>query len=113
MPSARKGESRTAARLVATREQNPPLDGLDGVGRDGLVESLLPVVLGEDVELHGAELGLEGRDGIVDAKVQLGTDAVEHDLESAHSLVQHALLGNRKSGQSCRDCSEREPHDDE
>ncbi len=102
---------RTEAGLVATSGQNPPLLGLGSTGRDRLVQSVLPVLQGQDVHLHGSSLSLQGSNGIMATRIGHDAAKVAEDvLELSLVLLEDALLGSSQSGQSRGNDGEREAH---
>lgn len=103
----------TKARLVSTSDQDPPLLGRLCAGGHRRIESVLPVVLGQDGELHGARLGRFGGGGIIlvgrwDIRGGLAQDL----LGLSNVLVQRILLRGRESGQSRDESSCGEAHCD-
>lgn len=60
---------RTKAGLVASGDEHPPLLRLGGLRADGSVESLLPVVQRQDVQLAWAGLGLSSMNRVMSVRV--------------------------------------------
>lgn len=103
----------TVARLVSARNQQPPLLGGGGISGDGLVEGLLPVLEGQDVESHGASLGLGRSDRIMVAWVgNVAANLAEEVLELGLVLVDGRVLGSGEGGQSREDSGRGEAHDE-
>lgn len=103
----------TKARLVSASDQNPPLLGCLCASGHRRIESVLPVVLSQDRELHRARLGRFGGSGIVlvgswDVRAGLAQDL----LELSNVLVQRILLCGGESGQSRDESSCGEAHCD-
>lgn len=103
----------TKARLVSSSDQDPPLLGRLCAGGHRRIESVLPVVLGQDGELHGARLGSFGGSGIIlvrrwDIRGGLAQDL----LGLSNVLVQRILLRGRESGQGRDESSCGEAHCD-
>ena len=99
---ASQREKRTVAGLVSSSQQHPKFHRLSGARLDGLVQGVLPVVEGEDVELEAPELGLGGGDGIVAASVgNVGLELVYKALELSLVLAEEVgILRRGEGGQS-------------
>jgi hypothetical protein len=95
-----RGRVLTEAGLVPASDQDPPLDGRGGIGGDGLVEGVLPVVNGEDRQLLLAQLGLHGGNGVMDAGTgDVRAELVQDILELGLVLLEEVLLGSGEDGQ--------------
>jgi hypothetical protein len=91
----------TIAGLVSTRDEQPPLLGSSGVSGNRLVEGLLPVVQGQDVESHGTSLGLGRSNGVMVGWVRnVGSELADDILELGLVLVNGRALRDSESGQS-------------
>lgn len=103
----------TKACLVSASDQDPPLLGRLCASGHRRIESVLPVVLGQDGELHGARLGRFGGSGIIlvgswDIRGGLAQDL----LSLSNVLIQGILLRGRESGQGRDESSCGEAHCD-
>jgi hypothetical protein len=99
----------TVTGLVPACGEYPPLLGLGGVGGDGLVEGVLPVLECENIELQLAKLRLEGSHGVVSSRVgNIRAHLAEEVLELGLVLLEGVLLGDSQGGQSRE--SEGEAH---
>lgn len=100
--------SRTKASLVSARDQHPSLLGRGALGRHMAVQDVPPVLQGNNVHLHLANLCLGGPDGVRLARVRdIGPELVEVVLELC--LVFRNLLRAGQERQSGSDGG-REAH---
>lgn len=112
---------RTKASLVAAADENPPLDGVDGIGGNGLIQGLLPVVERQDGELQLANLGGGSGDGVMDGEVgdadvgdgraELAEEVLELRLVLVELFGDATLLRGGDGGQGRE--GEREAHGEE
>lgn len=91
----------TEASLVPTRDQNPPLLGLGRLGLDRRIESVLPVIKCQDVQLHLANLGLCSSNRIMLAGVwYVGAELAKEVLELCLVLLELLTLSRCQHRQS-------------
>lgn len=101
---------RTKACLVPTGNQNPPLLGSGRLGLDGKVQSLLPVVQGENIHLHLANLGFSRGHWIMPVGAgDIGAEVSEEILELGLVLLEWSFLRGGKKRQGRQDRG-REAH---